>query len=57
MSRYEGLAASYDGLMADGVYGRRADFLERLFRKSAIPVKTVLDLACGTGTLSCLLAQ
>ena len=56
MSSYDALAASYDGLMADGVYRRRADYLEKLFRKSAIPVKTVLDLACGTGTISCLLA-
>ena len=42
MSSYDALAASYDGLMADGVYRRRADYLEKLFRKSAIPVKTVL---------------
>jgi ubiquinone/menaquinone biosynthesis C-methylase UbiE len=43
--------------MADGSYRKRADFLERLFRKSRIPVHTVLDLACGTGTIACLLAQ
>ena len=57
MSSYDALAASYDGLMADGVYRRRADYLEKLFQKSRIPVHTVLDLACGTGTLTCLLAQ
>lgn len=57
MSRYEALAASYDELTVDVGYRRRADYLERLFRKSAIPVRTVLDLACGTGTISCLLAQ
>ena len=56
MSSYDALAASYDGLMADGVYRRRADYLEKLFRKSTIPVHTVLDLACGTGTIACLLA-
>ena len=56
MNSYDALAASYDGLMADGVYRRRADFLDSLFRKSAIPVHTVLDLACGTGTIACLLA-
>ena len=56
MSSYDALAASYDGLMADGVYRRRADYLEKLFRKSRIPVHTVLDLACGTGTIACLLA-
>ena len=57
MSAYDTLAASYDGLMADGSYRRRAAFLERRLKKSAIPVRTVLDLACGTGTLACLLAQ
>ena len=56
MSSYDALAASYDGLMADGIYRRRADYLEKLFQKSAIPVQTVLDLACGTGTIACLLA-
>ena len=56
MSSYDALAASYDGLMADGVYRRRADYLVKLFQKSAIPVRTVLDLACGTGTIACLLA-
>lgn len=57
MSSYEALAASYDGLMADASYCRRAAFLDRLLKKSAIPVRSVLDLACGTGTISCLLAQ
>ena len=57
MRAYDALAASYDGLMADGSYRRRAAFLERRLKKSAIPVRTVLDLACGTGTLACLLAQ
>lgn len=57
MSSYEALAASYDGLMADASYCRRAAFLDRLLKKSVIPVHSVLDLACGTGTISCLLAQ
>ena len=57
MSAYDALAASYDGLMADGAYRRRAAFLERRLKKSAVPVRTVLDLACGTGTIACLLAR
>lgn len=57
MSSYDALAAGYDGLMADGSYLKRADWLERLFKKSRIPVESVLDLACGTGTIACLLAQ
>ena len=57
MSSYDALAASYDGLMVDGSYLKRADWLERPFKKSRIPVESVLDLACGTGTIACLLAQ
>ena len=57
MSAYGALAASYDGLMAGGAYRRRAAFLERRLKKSPIPVETVLDLACGTGTIACLLAK
>ena len=57
MRVYDALAASYDGLMADGSYRRRAAFLARRLRKSPIPVETVLDLACGTGTIACLLAK
>jgi len=57
MSHYDGLAGSYDAMMTDAVYEKRADWLERLFRKSSILVKSVLDLACGTGTIACLLAE
>jgi len=57
MSSYDALASSYDELMVDGSYLKRANWLERLFKKSRIPVKTVLDLACGTGTIACLLAE
>ena len=56
MNAYDALAASYDGLMSDGSYRRRAAFLERRLRKSPCPVRRVLDLACGTGTIACLLA-
>ena len=34
MSSYEGLAASYDALTTDVGYEKRADFLEKLFRRS-----------------------
>ena len=55
MSCYEALAGSYDALTEDVGYAKRADFLEKLLRCSRIPVKLVLDLACGTGTMTWLL--
>ena len=57
MSSYETLAAYYDELTEDVEYRRRADFVERLMGRSRVPVKTVLDLACGTGTMTGLFTQ
>ncbi len=57
MSAYEALAGCYDAFTGDVDYGRRADFLEKLMRRSRIPVRTVLDLACGTGTMTALLME
>ena len=57
MNHYDGLAGSYDAMMTDASYQKRVNWLEKLFRKSGIPVRTVLDLACGTGTIACLLAE
>ena len=48
MSSYETLASYYDELTEDVSYVRRADFVEKLMGRSRVPVKTVLDLACGT---------
>ena len=56
MSSYQQLAGAYDELTWDVGYEKRADFLEKLFRRSRIPVHTVLDLACGTGSMTWLLA-
>lgn len=57
MSSYGALAGSYDGLMLDASHRKRADYLERCFKKSKLPIRSVLDLACGTGTIACLLAE
>ena len=54
---YSTLAGAYDALTQDVGYKKRADYLEKLFQRSRIPVHTVLDLACGTGTMTWLLAQ
>ena len=57
MSAYEALAGVYDRLTGDVGYERRADYIEKLFRKSQVPVHTVLDLACGTGTMTGILTE
>lgn len=55
MSSYVSLAPFYDGLMPEEDYLLWADCCDTLFRPRGI--RTVLDLACGTGTLSWLLAD
>ena len=52
MASYEFLARYYDSLTGDVDYLRRADFVERLFLRAKRPVRTLLDLACGTGTMT-----
>lgn len=54
---YGFLAGSYDGLTQDVGYEKLAAALEKLFSKAKRPVETVLDLACGTGSLTWLLAE
>ena len=57
MSAYEALAGVYDALTEDVGYERRADYLEKLFRRGRVPVRTVLDLACGTGEMTAILTE
>ena len=57
MSCYEALAASYDGLTRDIPYEKYLRFFKTLLRRYGVTATTVLDLACGTGSLSMLLAK
>ena len=57
MSCYEALAASYDGLTRDIPYEKYLRFFKSLLRRYAVKAQSVLDLACGTGSLSVLLAK
>ena len=57
MSQYGFLAHSYDSLTGDVDYEGLVEYVVRRFRAARCPVHTVLDLACGTGTLTWLLAR
>ncbi len=57
MSAYLSLAPWYDELTRDVPYGDFAAFYELLFRRYGIAPSLILDLACGTGTLTLELAR
>jgi len=57
MSAYITLARHYDALTGDVPYAQWADFLEKLFVRHKTKPGSVLDLACGTGSLAMELAQ
>lgn len=57
MSAYEALAASYDGLTYDVTYGEILAFMESILHALGKKPRLVLDLACGTGSMSVLMAQ
>lgn len=57
MTAYTSLAEAYDRLTQDVDYARILDFLETLLHAQGKRPQTVLDLACGTGSLSVLLAE
>ena len=57
MNAYMGLARFYDDLTGDVPYESFADYYENKFRERGKSVKTLLDFACGTGTLTCMMAR
>ena len=57
MNSYSFLAGCYDQLTYDVRYRDWADYIEKHFQKRGLPGKTVLDLGCGTGSLTVELAQ
>jgi len=57
MSSYTSLAPYYDLLTRDVPYGAFLAQYEQIFRRYGVAPALVLDLACGTGTLTCLMAE
>ena len=57
MSAYEALAGCYDSLTQDIPYEHMLQYMEALLQRHGVSPQTVLDLACGTGSMSVILAQ
>ena len=57
MNAYGNLAASYDRLTNDVDYSAVVDFYFEILEKENLKPRTAVDLACGTGSVSLLLAK
>ena len=57
MEAYKDLAASYDRLTNDVPYAEVVAFYERILEREGVKCRTCVDLACGTGSVSVLLAE
>ena len=57
MGAYGALAASYDRLTHDVDYAAVVDFYFQILAQEGLKPRTAVDLACGTGSVTALLAQ
>ena len=57
MGAYEALAASYDRLTNDVDYEATVAFYREILAEEGLRPRTAVDLACGTGSVSVLLAK
>lgn len=54
---YDSFSDLYDRFMKDADYEKWADILEDQFCSCSFPVKKIVDVGCGTGSISVLLAK
>ncbi len=57
MSAYENLAVSYDRLTNDVDYRATVDFYYEILAREGLRPRTAIDLACGTGSVTAILAE
>lgn len=57
MDAYMALAASYDTLTRDVDYEATVNFYLEILKREGLHPRTAVDLACGTGSVTALLAQ
>ena len=57
MEAYHNLAASYDRLTNDVDYDATVDFYYEILRQEGLKPRTAVDLACGTGSVTAILAR
>ena len=57
MDAYHALAVSYDRLTNDVDYRQTVEFYKEILKKEGCRPRTAVDLACGTGSVTLLLAQ
>ena len=57
MNAYHELAASYDRLTNDVDYEATVDFYYEILKREGLHPRTAVDLACGTGSVTAILAK
>ena len=57
MDAYHALAVSYDRLTNDVNYRQTVEFYKEILKKEGCNPRTAVDLACGTGSVTLLLAR
>ena len=57
MDAYHNLAVSYDRLTNDVDYASTVDFYYEILKQEGLKPRTAVDLACGTGSVTAILAK